>query len=358
MKLLVLASTLVLAGPVLESLPNWLHSSETRETLQDYGSTQNEASVAPPQGFRVPAEYEPVDAVVISYMTFTPMLLQIAKTVTTLSNAQVWAVNGPFNLNGVNQSLYKRLVYQLDSVWMRDYGAVGVTSQGKVGYLDTVYRHYKYRFRDDKLPTALSSWQNMSVYPTPLILDGGNYMLDSVGNLFMTSVTYNWNKERSVSEIHALLKEYFGVNRVHVLEYAGFPNSPSDGTGHIDMFCKLLDDNTVLIATAVSEPYRTNGLKAIKYFQSLTAPSGSPYTILTVNGFEIDKVWYTYTNSLIVNNVVLMPQYSEDSQYEKAAVEQYKKGIPSATVVGINSDASIVNGGSVHCVTQTVPKIA
>jgi agmatine/peptidylarginine deiminase len=182
-------------------------------------------------------------------------------------------------------------------------------------------------------------------------------MLDTRGNLFMTSITYTWNKDKSTTQIHEILKQYFGATQIHVLEYAGFPYNPTDGTGHLDMFCKLLNDNTVLISTANTEPFKSNGLKAIKYFQSLTAPSGNPYNILTVNGFEIDNVWYTYTNSLIVNNVVLMPQYSENTEFEKQAIEQYKKGIPGVLVVPINSDSSIVKGGSIHCVTQTVPRI-
>ena len=187
--------------------------------------------------------------------------------------------------------------------------------------------------------------------------DGGNYMVDTRGNLFMTKVTFKWNQDKTEDQVKFLLKEYFNVKNIHVLDYAGYPNSPTDGTGHIDMFCKLLNDDTVLISTSTIEPYKSNAQKAIKYFESIQTPNSKNYTILTVNGFELNNVWYTFTNSLIVNGVVLMPSYTEFAMEGKVAVEQYKKGIKDVIVVGINSDASIVSGGSIHCVTQTIPRI-
>ena len=66
---------------------------------------------------------------------------------------------------------YKTFDYSLDSVWMRDYGPVGLLeSDDKVGSLDTIYRHYQYRLKDDKLPTILSNFNRMPVYDTPIIL--------------------------------------------------------------------------------------------------------------------------------------------------------------------------------------------
>ena len=182
-------------------------------------------------------------------------------------------------------------------------------------------------------------------------------MVDTQGNLFMTRVTFKWNPTKTETEINDYLKTYFNAKMVHVLEYAGFPNNPTDGTGHLDMFCKLLSDDTVLISTGNVEPYKSNGLKAINYFKSILAPTGKNYTILTVNGFEQNNVWYTFTNSLIVNNVVLMPSYENFAKEEKLAIQAYKTGLSNSIVVPINSDSSIVSGGSIHCVTQTVPKL-
>ena len=49
--------------------------------------------------------------------------------------------------------------------------------------------------------------------------------------------------------------------------------SPEDGTGHIDMFVKLLDDSTVLITETSDFPYKKTCEKAVKYFQSIKAPN-------------------------------------------------------------------------------------
>ncbi len=48
-----------------------------------------------------------------------------------------------------------------------------------------------------------------------------------------------------------------------------------------------------------------------------------------------------------------MPSYSGADNAKGVAA--YKAGMPGVTVVPINSDRSIRSGGSIHCVTQTIP---
>jgi Porphyromonas-type peptidyl-arginine deiminase len=76
------------------------------------------------------------------------------------------------------------------------------------------------------------------------------------------------------------------------------------------MFAKLLNDNTVLISTCQQEPFKSNGQKAFDYFSKKNAPNGKPYKVFTVDGWTKQGVWYTYTNSLIVNGIVIIPSYT------------------------------------------------
>ena len=116
-----------------------------------------------------------------------------------------------------------------------------------------------------------------------------------------------------------------------------------------------MNDNTVLISTADTEPFRSNAEKAIAFFSGMTAPDGHPYRVITVKGWSKGGTWYTYTNSLIVNQLVMMPSYSTNPQGNEEAKKAYEAGIPGVKVVGIKSDDIIRAGGSVHCVTQTIP---
>ncbi len=266
-------------------LPNWI--DQARETANGKPPVLNVNRTVPPKDFRIPAEYEAVSAVVLGWAGYTDMLSDIAKAVTGPGNAQIWAVQGPTSISGVSPTNYTKINADIDTVWMRDYGPFGISAGGsQVGIVDSVYRHYQYRRNDDALPVNLGEIMYIDVFGIPIILDGGNLMVDSKSNLFMTKRTYLWNSTLSKEQVDASLKSYFNVKNIYALDYAGYPDYPADGTGHIDMFLKLLNDNTVLVSIADTEPFKSNAEKAIEFFKNKTAPNGQPYKIIKVKGWE------------------------------------------------------------------------
>ena len=351
---LALCSSGAFALDLKHPLPNWIDPS--REQIKNQFAAPPRAT--PPPDFRVPAEYEPVGAVVISWAGYTDMLSSIAKAVTGPGKAQIWAVAAPSSLPGVPAASYSQVDAPIDTVWVRDYGPFGLSArQAKVGIVDAIYRHYQYRQNDDALPVNLGKARKIDVFGMQLILDGGNVMVDSAGNLFMTRRTYSWNSGMKPEQVDAAIKEYFKVKNIYTFEYAGYPGEPADGTGHIDMFMKLLNDHTVLVSVAETEPFKSNSEKAVAFFRGRTAPDGQPYKVITVKGWDESGTWYTYTNSLIVNKVAILPSYSGHPNEEAAARAAYESGIPGVTVVPVSSDDSITSGGSIHCVTQTIPAL-
>ncbi len=351
LSLITMFSTGAYALDLNNPLPNWV--DKNREKADGKPPAISATRAVPPSGFHLPAEYEPAGAVVISWAAYTDMLTGIAKAVTGPGKAQLWAVAGPSSISGVPASKYSRISAPIDSVWVRDYGPFGIEGN-KPGIVDTIYRHYQYRRNDDAVPAVLAKAKNIGVYQMPLILDGGNLMVDSKGNLFTTKRTYIWNSDKSQEQVDSLLKSYFGAKKVITFEYSGYPGEPADGTGHIDMFMKLLDDNTVLLSVADTEPFKSNTEKAMAWFKANKAPNGQPYKIITVKGWATDA-WYTYTNSLVVNGVAIIPSYSNKPQEEAAAKAAYESA--GYTVVPVNSDESIVSGGSIHCTTQVIPML-
>jgi len=358
MKPILIITTLVFSTSIFAKsapLPNWIdHSREKiNQTLFDLPT-----SLPPTGSFRIPAEYEPIHSVVIAWSAYPDMLDGIVKKVLEETKAEILALHGPETYE--DNSRYHSIDCPTDSVWVRDYGPFGflekMNSNPSASIIDTVYRHYKYRKDDDAAPRCLGKNQKAPVYSIPLVLDGGNFLIDSKGNFFTTKRLYTWNSDKSVDEVNRLLKAYYNVKTINVLEYAGFPNNPADGTGHIDMFVKLLSDDTVLISQSNEEPFKSNDELAAKFFSTLKAPNGTAYKIIRVKNWLKEKTWYTYTNSLIVNGVVLMPSYEGKDAENEAAKKAYEKGIPGVKVHMINSDESIIAGGSIHCVTQTIPE--
>ncbi len=335
-------------------LPNWVDTNREKKVVDYFPEIS--VKIYPSDDFRMPAEYEPVYAVVMSYTGYTTMIREIAKAVSNYANAYVWVMSGPSSISGVAGEKYVNFSIPVDSVWMRDYGPFGISKQRQnIAIVDTIYRHYQYRKNDDAVPTKISQIQKLAVYPAPIILDGGNFMVDSKGNLFMTERTYIWNSSKPKEEVNNILKNYFKIKNIYTFEYAGYPNQPIDGTGHIDMFMKLLKDDTVLIAECDTEPFKTTFNKASEFFQNRIAPNGNRYKILRVKSYYNNGVYYTYTNSLIVNGNVIMPVYSNYTKSNLEAKAIYES--VGFRVITVNSDASISNGGSIHCVTQTIPDV-
>lgn len=330
-------------------LPNWIDQSREKADGRAPIMAPTRRGMTP-SDFRMPAEYEPVAAVTIGWAAYTPMLTGIAKAVTGLGNAQLWAVGGPASISGVPASKYTRIPAPLDTVWIRDYGPFGV-SNGKPGIVDSIYRHYQYRRNDDAVPGVLGKAKNIGVYGMPVIMDGGNLMVDSQGTLFHTNRTYLWNSNMSREQVDTHLKNYLKVKKIVTFDYAGYPGEPADGTGHIDMYVKLLNDNTVLLAVTKDEPFKTACDKAMAWFKANKAPNGQPYKIITVKAWATDA-WYTYTNSTLVNGVAIIPSYSSSTEEANARAAYESAGY---TVAPVASDDSIVAGGSIHCTTQTIP---
>ena len=330
-------------------LPNWIDKSREKADGKAPIMAPSRRGMTP-SDFRMPAEYEPVSAVTIGWAAYTPMLTGIAKAAAGPGRAQVWIVGGPASIPGVPANKYTRIPAPLDTVWIRDYGPFGV-SNGKPGIVDSIYRHYQYRRNDDVVPAVIGKAKNIGVYGMPIIMDGGNLLVDSQGTLFMTKRTYLWNSNMSEDQVNTHLKNYLKVKKIVTFDYAGYPGEPADGTGHLDMYVKLLNDNTVLLAVTDDEPFKKACDQAMAWFKANKAPNGQPYKIITVKAWATDA-WYTYTNSTLVNGVAIIPSYSNSTEEANAKAAYEQAGY---TVAPVLSDDSIVSGGSIHCTTQTIP---
>lgn len=337
-------------------LPNWATPDELAVERTAPTRPEPRAETAPAPGFRVPAEYEPARAVVMTWAGFSDVLRGIAVAAAD-ADAEVWMVGGPASIDGVPANRYRSLDIGFDSVWTRDYGPVGIDeATHTLGIVDTTYRHYAARPDDDAVSCKLATTLGANCHTTNLILDGGNYMTDGRGTVFMTKRVYEWNRALGHDRVDALLKSYLGATTIHALDYAADANGePADGTGHIDMFAKLVGDCKVLVAQTTVEPFKTATDKAAAYFAGV-ACGGGHYEVTRVKGWQRAGTWYTYSNSLIVNRTVVIPFY-DDAAANDDAVRTYESVLPGYKIVGVHSESTIVIGGSIHCITKEIPVV-
>jgi hypothetical protein len=60
----------------------------------------------------------------------------------------------------------------------------------------------------------------------------------------------------------------------------------------------------------------------------------------------------TYTNSVFVNNTILVPTYEEE--WDTTALRIYREALPGYKVVGIDCNEIITASGAIHCITKAV----
>jgi agmatine/peptidylarginine deiminase len=341
-------------------LPNWATPEERALGRLAPPLAEDDGKAAPAAGFRVPAEFESARAVLMTYTGYEGLLREISVQVAS-AGAEVWMVGGPSSLPGVPAAQYRRLNLAYDSVWARDYGPVGIDEASRaLGIVDPRYRHWSYRPDDDAIPCRVAQGAGAECHTTTLILDGGNYMTDGRGGVFMTRRIYDWNSGLSEAQVNQLLRTYLGAERLHLFDYArDGSGDPADGTGHIDMFAKLLPDCKVLVAEYAQAPFAAVLDAAAAAFATIECLPGRSYEVVRIPGWYSSQgwwgVWYTYTNSLIVNDAVLVPSYTGGQNAEARAV--YEAAMPGYRVVLLNSDEPIQSGGSIHCVTKEIPLV-
>ncbi len=332
----------------------------------------------PPEGFRMYAEFGPVDAM---YITYEDMLRDYFVSVigSATAGTEVYiVVSGQQMQNQVDNVLTTELssdayqhIHYVDvssypffyspiyTIWMVDYGPFFVkNASDEVAVVDP--RYYAERVDDDALPAKLADILGMTDYRTDLNIEGGNLISDGEGTCYTSTMLLQENPERSQEEIEQVLDNYFGCEKV-----AWLTPLAGEGTGHVDMFFVLASPTTVLVGSY--EPSQDSQNAQIldddaQFLEGFTTAAGSSLQVLRIpmpdkgwdNTYQ-DHVWRTYTNGLRLNDVYLMPVYAEESTHEASAIEVLQQALGSVQIIGVPSDDIITWAGAIHCTTRTKP---
>jgi MYXO-CTERM domain-containing protein len=287
------------------------HGNEDRATLEAYITGQGD---------------DPADASFID--------------VATLGDYYEWQTESPYDRS-------------LDSFWTVDFGPFWVEDgAGVLSIIDP--RYYFWRINDDTVPAKLAAALGVNVFRPDLGFEGGNLFSDGLGTCFGTGVHVAYNAAFTEQEINDQLFDYFGCEKMFWLEPMF-----GEGTGHVDMFFKNASATTLIVGEydAAMDPANA---AVLDYNASLLAAetnaAGEPFEVLRVPMPDnSDGVFRSYTNGIVVNDLVLVPTYSNHSTHEAAALTVFEQAFSGRTVVAIDSESIIEWGGAIHCVTRTRP---
>ncbi|MCP4677590.1 MAG: agmatine deiminase family protein [Deltaproteobacteria bacterium] len=369
----------------LGQLPTWETEAERRalSSRPPRVTYVNDGLLPPPPapGYRVPGEFEPVSAFMVSegdwgnYGMMVDMINQgtsdggaaaIVLTRREVSSFESILVSGGVDLSRV---IVMRPPGGLNARWTRDFGPLSVyepgpaDENGPLAFVDLHY--YDSRERDDAVTEYLAGEMGLSRYglegndQTPvdeykLYMEGGNYMTDGRGTCILSDDVPDDNQNNpdanTYEKAEQILAEYLGCERIIWLTPV-----PSTSTSHVDLYAKLLTPDDILV---IDMPDQTGNNGRVDEIVDDNADT------LSMEGFNVHRVmipsmgnWWTYktyTNSVIINQVVLVPTYSS-APYDNDALDMYREILGGEyKVIGIDATAIAPLGGSVHCTTMQI----
>lgn len=325
---------------------------------------------APGGILRLPAEWEPSEAVVVTWPVLYPGLWDFyrdlvaaiapAARVDVLIPAAIYApaVLAYLGEDCQDDRRVRLLVTVSDDIWIRDYGPLTcIDRMGQRVMVDAIFDPPPAMpfANDDTFPIRYAAHQGLSSRHLALHLEGGNLWSDGQGTIITTEGLFDRNFLLRRDDVREQLLEGLGAETLIVL-----PRLHREETGHVDVLAKLATPDTVL----VTEPRSVTNRRRLQEIAEVLGVSrnaaGRSYRVVTLpsmpgyRNWGISRIWPTYTNALTVNHRVVVPTYGH-AERDAAALAVYRQVMPDHEIIGIDARIAANAGGAVHCLTMQIP---
>ena len=313
----------------------------------------------PPTGtVYCPPEYAPCEGMFIAWEGYTDVLTAMVVPVTTMdpdaiiycvvdTESEQTSAYSSLAGSGADMSQVEFIVRTTDTVWIRDYGPRFIFEDGQRAIVDHTYN--RPRPNDNLLNDYISELWGEPHYDIPLTHGGGNFHLFSNGDAFMSSLILAENPGLSEQGVIDLYAAYQGLN---LTIYTGFPSS-YDSTRHIDMWLFPVDDYKIIIgeySPSDTQPYDISEA-AVEDLES------RGYTVYRTPGWRAGGTHYTYTNAVVLNDLVFMSKFGGSYGSQDAeAFAVFQGAFPDHTCIQVNSAGIIGAAGAMHCIVMHVPE--
>lgn len=362
---------------LLSTLPRWREGGtphDPEQSLHPYSIKLRDSPTS--VLIESPTEYDPTRGVLFCYRYFSLHKNVVVDLVVALtqnddfdetayvvvSHLEYKSAKKKFTENGANMSKVKFINETTNDIWIRDYGPHFIFQNGTIGIVDSHY--YRNRSHDNFIPTLIGDDHFiMPTYDIGLYYPGGNFLPGPNRTAFMSTLI---NTDNPFSEgfnetfIAELFQTYQGIDELHIM-----PKLPKkvDGTGHIDMWMYIIDEDTVIISEFIPGSNDTAiqiTENAVDYMQKLgyTVYRTPAWNAIHLPTFQWTH--YTYTNSFIVNNRIFIPTYGESNpkyaDNDSQALATFQAAAPDLEIVQINCYPIIWAAGALHCIVMQVPR--
>ncbi len=349
----------------------------------------------PEAGFRMPGEWEPQDAIWITWPynrndwpgLYKYIPTTVAKIIAAISRDQ--KVNLILKVNEKIAIIKKILInfsarlrnikfYKIPSnrIWIRDFGPIYLINKKKKIFLDFKFNGWsKYNDfeKDNKINNVISKITKVDkIEPKikvrgkirKIVLEGGAIDVNGSGSILLSKECLLSKTQERNPGINKSMYEKILSNLLNVKNFIWLNKGikGDDTHGHIDDICRFVSKNTIMIAiernkndknynilkqnlNILNKAKNLNG----KVFRIIKIPMPKPIYIKKI------RVPASYLNFLICNKIILLPLFNDPN--DQIVINIFKKYFKKKKVVGIDCTKLIWGFGAIHCMTLHEPSI-
>ncbi len=345
-------------------------------------STNSQANEDTNKIKRVPAEWEPQEAIWIQWpgywekdyeMTFA----KITNIVSRYEKIHILYHSDPIYLDAQkalryieadpkNENIHWHKVAN-DNAWMRDNGPVYVLNDNGLRIQNWNFNAWGGAFGsdisfnlDNEVPDKVGAILNMPVDNIDIVHERGNLEFNGLDTVILNwstigdpSRNLNYNKKQAELD----LKNHFGVTNVIFIE--GIPDGDLT-KGHIDGIARFINLRTVVVVQCTTKSLCLPDSKDAEIYDNaakIIKEAGFNVIREPIEGFvKYNSQMFdtNYMNWLVGNGFVIVPGFGnpETDVSAKSRIESY---FPNRDVHLIEMLSSWAAGGGVHCHTNDQP---
>lgn len=338
---------------------------------------------------RLPAEWEPADAVLMAWphsgTDWAYMLEEVhtcyADIIAALAKHTRVILIGPeepeerFLPKGPEADNVVFINIPTNDTWTRDYGpltAIETSVHGdSIVINDFKFNGWGLKFaadRDNLVTRTLSEAGIFNgTYRNRLnfVLEGGSIESDGKGTLLTTEgclLSPNRNGASTLDSIENTLADAFGISNYLWLRHGALEGDDTDG--HIDTLARLVPPGDTILYVGCSDPADSHydPLKLmLEDLRQLRTPEGLPYHLIELplpdpvyDPEDGHRLPATYANFLIINGAVLLPVYGQPMK-DTLAKMTVGAAFPGYDIIPVDCRALVRQHGSLHCATMQLP---
>lgn len=334
-------------------------------------------------GFRMPAEWEPHEAVWFSWPhpdsdSFPGAYERIPRAFAALVRAA--AVFEPVRINvrdAAEEAEARHHIGACDNVqffpidtdepWCRDHGPVFLVNDrtGEVAVADFDFNSWGRKLprweRDRCVPAAMARALGLRHLACTAVLEGGSVDVNGSGSVLTTRnclLNPNRNPSMSGAQIEDTLRQWLGVRNILWL---GDGIEGDDTDGHIDDLTRFVAKSRVVTVVEDNPDDANHAVlrENLEVLRALRDEDGNPLDVVALPMPQKRREWQgsrlpcSYANFLVLNGGVLVPAFDDPRDGDAAGI--IGSVFPGRRIVPIDCSDLIIGLGSIHCLSQQQP---